>query len=322
MIDEPDLPSLYPERCPYAVHRLKVDEIHVLHIEECGNPDGLAVLWCHGGPGGGLGGKHGRQFDPAFYRIILFDQRGAGKSTPYAEIRQNTTSDLITDIEKIRLFLKIDRWIVAGRSWGTTLSLLYAQAHPQRVLALFLAAIFLCDRAANQWLFQQGASLVYPEAWAPFRDFIRPEKRHNFFEAYKEILFGADEKLAIEAAKIWSTWGVNTCSVLPNPAMFDYFLAPEVTFALARIECHYLGNDGFIEEGHILRECGKIAHIPTKIIHGRYDMNCTFDNALRLHQALPNSELICVPLGGHADNDMATMGLQIKAAESLKTLFI
>lgn len=313
-----DLRTWYPERVPFKTHRLKVSDIHNLYIEECGNPEGKPVVWLHGGPGSGLFPSHGRQFDPSFYRIILFDQRGAGQSTPYADVRENTTQHLIADIEKIREMLGLERWIVAGRSWGSTLALLYAEAHPERVAALFLAAIFLCDKPSIHWLFQDGASHIYPEAWADFVALVPESSRGDIMGAYKQMLLGADEPLAIRAAQAWSLWEANTLSVLPDPSLVESCTSDAVTLSLARLECHYLGNGGFIEDGQILRDTPKIASIPAKIIHGRYDMNCTYDNALRLHRALPQSELITIALGGHAVNEAATIDAQIRATDDLK----
>lgn len=310
----------YPERKTFATHRLRVSDLHELYIEESGNPCGKPVLFNHGGPGNGILKNHGRQFDPEFYRLINFDQRGAGKSTPYADIRENTTQHLILDIEKIRKFLNIEKWIVAGRSWGATLSLLYAEAYPQQVAALYLPAVFLCDRSSSLWLFQDGASRIFSEEWSKFEELIPIEKRSDLMLAYKDLLFSENESIAHLAAMTWSRWEAVTVSILPDQQILDSFASPEVTLALARLECHYLLNGGFIEEGQILRDAHKISHIPTKIIHGRYDMNCTHDAAVKLHQALPNSELITLPLGGHAANDAPTIDAQIRAAETLKVL--
>ncbi|MEJ0063774.1 MAG: prolyl aminopeptidase [Alphaproteobacteria bacterium] len=310
----------YPERKPYATHRLKVSSLHELHIEECGNPKGEAVIWLHGGPGSGLYRNHGRQFDPEFYRIILFDQRGSGQSTPYADVRENTTRDLIADIEKIREYFGISRWLVAGRSWGATLALLYAQAHPERVTALFLAAIFLCDTQSIRWLFQDGASRIYSQAWEEYVALVPPEKRGDIMKAYGDMLLGENQEIALKAARAWSIWEGHTCSVLPDPGFVADFAADNAVLSLARLEHHYLSRGGFVEEGHILKNAHKIAHIPVKIVHGRYDMNCTYDNAWKLHQALPKSELITIPLGGHATNDPATVDAQIRAADALKAM--
>jgi proline iminopeptidase len=313
--------ALYPERKIFATHRLKVSDIHELHIEESGNPNGKPVLFNHGGPGAGIFKDHARQFDPDFFRIIQFDQRGAGKSTPYADIRENTTAHLIDDIEKIRAYLGVESWIVGGRSWGTTLSLLYAQAHPKRVKALFLAAVFLAGKQETDWLLQEGAGHVYPEQWAKFIALVPREKRNQIMKAYGDLLFGKDQAIASQAARSWSVWEAHTCSVLPDAHLYEHFGEDSVALALARFEYHYLSQGAFIEEGQIVRDAHLIAHIPTKIIHGRYDMNCTFDNAVLLKQALPNAELIEVPLGGHAANDADTIDKQVRAADALKDIY-
>lgn len=311
------LRPFFPERIVFKSHRVRVSEIHELSVEECGNPEGIPVVWCHGGPGGGCSPLHGRMFDPATTRLIMIDQRGAGKSTPFADIRENTTQHLIADMEKIRELLGIESWFVAGRSWGTTLALLYAEAHPDRVRGLWLAAVFLATKEANDWLFQEGASKVYPEHWAVFEAMVPPALRHNMGAAYRDLMFGEDEELGIEAAKIWGIWEAHTCSVLPDPAVVAGLTAPGVLLAMARFECHYLTQGCFIEEGQILREAHRIAHLPVKIIHGRYDMNCLYNNAWNLHKALPKSDLFTPLLGGHIPNDAETVDMQVRAAEAL-----
>lgn len=308
--------SFYPPVKTYKEHRLRVSDIHELHIQESGAPQGVPVLFNHGGPGGGINDSHGRQFNPEHFRLIQFDQRGSGKSTPYADIRENTTADLIKDIEAIREYLGISSWIVAGRSWGTTLSLLYAQAHRMNVRALYLAAVFLCDKQSINWLFQEGASRIYPEQWEAFVSIIPENERGNLMAAYQKLLNHTDPQIAENAARHWSTWEAHTCTVLPDEDAVAHFTSPGVMLAISRLECHYLANGGFIEEGQILRDVGEISHIPTKIIHGRYDMNCTFDNAWRLHKALPKSELIVVPVGGHSAADDDTIDKQVRAADA------
>jgi len=322
-MSDKNLRDWYPERVAFNKGMIDAagSDLHKLYFEECGNPEGKPVLWFHGGPGSGIFGKHGRQFDPEYYRIVLFDQRGAGQSIPFADTRENTTQDLIADAEKIREHLGIDKWaVVAGRSWGSTMSTLYAQAHPERVESLLLIAMFLCDRKANQWLFQEGASHIYPEAWEGFTKLIPPEERHDMFGAYQKRIFGDDKAVAEAAAQAWSTWEANTLSVRPDQSLIDDVTTPAVTLSIARLECHYLRQGGFIEEGQILRDAHKIAHIPTTIVHGRYDMNCQFDNAYRLHNALPNSKLMTVDVGGHAANDPETVHIQVMAADALKKI--
>ena len=309
----------YPTRKPFSMHRLQVDDIHSIYIEECGKPDGVPVLWCHGGPGGGLQPVHGRQFDPERYRVILFSQRGAPQSLPFAEIRKNTTQHLLADMELIRKHLSIPNWIVAGRSWGTTLALLYAQANPKVVKGLFLAAVFLCDEKSIHWLFRDGASRIYPEAWARFCAPIPPDERADLLSAYARRLTGKDEAIALRCAAAWADWEAHTLSLRPDPAVVETATGLDVCLSLARLEAHYLSQGGFIDENQILRDASKIAHIPTHIVHGRYDMNTTYSNAVLLHQALGLSELLCVPLGGHATNDPVTVDAQIQAADALIT---
>ena len=309
----------FPERVPFQTHRLKVSDLHTLYVEECGNPSGIPVLWCHGGPGSGIAPTHGRQFDPALYHIILFDQRGSGQSTPFAETRENTTQDLIADIEKIRELLKIESWIVAGRSWGTTLALLYAEQYPEKVRGLFLAAIFLCEKKSSEWIFQEGASAIYPEAWEAFSALVPSEKRTDIFAAYREMMGDSDAAIAEKAARAWMIWEATTSSVLSDPAAVASFTSPTVMLPMARLECHYLGKGGFIQEGQILSDASKIKDIPTVIVHGRYDMNCRFSEAWRLHKALPRSTLIDVPLGGHLANTPESIDAQMRAVQLLET---
>ena len=315
-----ELRNWYKEREIYNREALRVSDIHELYIEECGNPDGVPVLWCHGGPGSGIFPDHGRQFDPEYYRIILFDQRGAGKSTPFADIRENTTQDLILDIEKIRKHLNIDKWIVAGRSWGTTLSLLYAQDYPEHVSAIYLGAVFLCDDQSCDWLFQEGAGKIFAEEWDKFIEIIPENERGNIMEAYKKLIFSDDDDVAMDAARRWSIWEANTVSIIPDDDIISMFESDEVMLALARFECHYLSQRGFLEENQIINNASKIAHIPTEIIHGRYDINCLFDNAYRLHQVLPKSNLTIVDVGAHASSDPETIDAQIRAADRLKDI--
>lgn len=316
MSEQQALKPFYPPLKIYKEHRLRVSDIHELHIQESGDPEGVPVLFNHGGPGGGINETHGRQFNPEHYRLIQFDQRGSGKSTPYADIRENTTQDLINDIEAVREHLGISSWIVAGRSWGTTLSLLYAQAHRMQVRALYLAAVFLCDRQSINWLFQEGASRVYPQQWEDFVSIIPEAQRGNLMAAYQQLLNHPDSQVAENAARHWSTWEAHTCTILPDEDAVAHFTSPGVMLAISRLECHYLSNGGFIQEGQILRDIEAIEHIPTTIIHGRYDMNCTFDNAWRLHKALPKSKLIVVPVGGHSASDDDTIDKQIRAADA------
>jgi len=291
---------LYPEIKPYNVHRLQVDPPHELYLEESGNPDGIPVLFVHGGPGSGSQPRNRCFFDPERYRIVLFDQRGAGRSTPHAEREGNTTQALVGDIEAIREFLGIERWVLFGGSWGSTLSLAYAETYPERVRAMILRGIFLCRRHDLAWFYQDGASRVFPDYWAEFVEPISPGERSDFIRAYHRHLTGSNEIARMAAAKAWSAWEAQCATLRPNQELIDHFLDPHVALALARIEAHYFLNDAFLEEDQLLRNAARLADIPGFIIHGRYDMICPVDNAFALHAAWPGSELQIIRDAGHS----------------------
>lgn len=291
---------LYPEISPYQQHQLAVSDIHTLYVEESGNAQGIPVLFVHGGPGGGSDSKSRCFFDPEVYRIIVFDQRGAGKSTPHAELTDNTTSLLIEDIEKIRQHLNIEAWVLFGGSWGSTLSLLYAQAYPEHVLELILRGIFLCREMDLHWLYQDGASRLFPDEWQHYVKPVPEAQRGDFITAYYELLTCDNELKRMGAAKAWSGWE-GACSTLKvNKGVQDHFTHPHVALAMARIECHYFINDSFIEENQIIENMDKIAHIPGVIVHGRYDMVCPVDNAFELQQHWPESQLQVIREAGHS----------------------
>lgn len=291
---------LFPYIEPYAHHSLQVDNIHTLYIEECGNPLGVPVLFIHGGPGGGYSPVHRRFFDPNVYRIILFDQRGCGKSRPHACLTNNTTAHLIEDIEKIRRHLEVEQWILFGGSWGSTLSLLYAQTYPERVLGMILRGIFLCRNEDTQWFYQKGADRFFPEYWQDFIAPISEEKRDDLIGAYHEVLTGQNEVARMRAAEAWSVWEGRTSTLKANEDIVNHFGDPFHALAMARIECHYFVHQAFIEENQILENCGYIADIPTKIIHGRYDMVCPVNQAYELAESLPEAELIICDQAGHS----------------------
>ena len=291
---------LYPEIKPYATHRLRVSDIHDLHLEESGNPDGIPVVFVHGGPGGGTSGQSRRFFDPERYRIIVFDQRGAGQSTPHAELEDNHTSALVEDMEKIREFLKLDRWVLFGGSWGSTLSLVYAQTHPQRVMGLVLRGIFLCRPQDLQWFYQEGAGRIFPDYWKTYLEHIPEPERKNMIAAYYQRLVGNDEIARMSAAKAWSVWE-GLCSTLrPNQALAEHFENPHVALAMARIEAHYFMNDAFLQDNQILNNADRLKGIPGFIVHGRYDIVCPLDNATALHERWPESELYIIREAGHS----------------------
>jgi proline iminopeptidase len=297
----PEDGSLYPPIEPYETGRLRVSPIHELYWEQSGNPDGKPVVFLHGGPGGGTEPKYRRFFDPRRYRIILFDQRGCGRSTPHAELADNTTWHLVADIEALRERLKVRRWQVFGGSWGSTLALAYAQAHPDRVTELVLRGIFLLRKWEIDWFYQAGASALYPDAWEHYLAPIPETERGDLLHAYHRRLTGPDEQVRLEAARAWSLWEASTSRLLHDPALLARFGADQFALAFARIEAHYFVNRGFFEvDGQLLRDVPKIRHIPAVIVHGRYDVVCPLDSAWRLHQAWPGSELVISPDAGHA----------------------
>lgn len=291
---------LYPAIEPTKVHRLKVSELHELYVEESGNPNGKPAVFLHGGPGGGTSPKHRRYFDPERYRIILFDQRGCGQSTPYAEVRENSTWDLVADIERIREFLNIDQWMVFGGSWGATLGLAYAEVHPKRVTELILRGIFLLRQREVDWLYQEGASRIYPDAWEPYRDAIPAAERGDFLKAYAARLLSDDSTLNLPAAKAWSIWEGATSKLIPDPDFIASYGDEATTLAFARIECHYFLNKGWMDEGQLLRDAPALQTIPGAIIQGRYDMVCPIESAWALAKAWPGAELVIVPDAGHS----------------------
>jgi len=290
----------YSEIAPYVQHSLQVDNTHTLHIEESGNPLGIPVLFVHGGPGGGYAPVHRQFFNPQQYRIILFDQRGCGKSRPHACLTNNTTAHLIEDIEKIRRHLEIDKWLLFGGSWGSTLSLLYAQTYPERVFGLILRGIFLCRKQDIDWFYQNGASRFYPEYWQDFTSPIPKNKRHNMVSAYHEILTSDNEVARMRAAEAWSVWEGRTSNLETDPNTVNHFGDPFHALAMARIECHYFYHEAFIEENQILANTPSISDLPISIIHGRYDMVCPINQAFDLHDALPNARLIICNNSGHS----------------------
>ncbi|MFW1678420.1 prolyl aminopeptidase [Pontibacter sp. JAM-7] len=292
--------SLYPEIHSSAEHRLSVSPLHTLYVEESGNPCGIPVLFVHGGPGGGCSPQHRRFFDPDKYRIILFDQRGCGHSTPHASLTDNHTQALIDDIEQIRNYLKIDEWLLFGGSWGSTLSLLYAQSHPERVIGLILRGIFLCRQQDLHWFYQQGANAVFPDYWQDYLQPIPASQHHDLLKAYHDVLTSPNELARMAAAKAWSVWEGRCSTLDPNLDVVEHFTDPHVALAMARIEAHYFINHAFIEADQILQNCPRIAHIKTIIVHGRYDMVCPLNQAHALYQALPDSELHIVRDAGHS----------------------
>lgn len=313
--------SLYPSIKPYKSHTLSVGNGHVLYVEESGDPAGVPVLFIHGGPGAGTSAEDRRFFDPEKYRIILFDQRGAGRSTPHAELTHNTTQDLIEDIERIREYSEVEQWVLFGGSWGSTLSLLYAQQHRGRVLGMILRGVFLCRRRDLEWFYQYGASQVFPDYWADFIDPIEPSKRVDMISAYYSLLTGDNELAKMNAAKHWSIWEGRCATLKPNPDIVDIFSNTHLALSLARIEAHYFVNDSFISENQILDNIQTLHGIPAVIIHGRYDMVCSLDNAVSLHRAWPDARLQIVRDAGHASRDPGILDALVRATDEMAIAF-
>ncbi len=293
--------TLYPEIEPFKQEMLKVSSLHRIHVEQCGNPDGKPVIMIHGGPGGGITPAMRRLHDPKRYRIILFDQRGCGLSTPHAELRENTTWDLVADMEKIRTHLGIEKWQVFGGSWGSTLGLAYAQTHPEHVSELVLRGIFMLRRFEIDWLYTNGASIIFPDHFEAYQSHIPHDERSDMVAAYYKRLTHPDPQVQIEAARNWARWEGSVISLLPDPARVSAFGEDQYAIAFARIECHYFQNRGFLDsDDQLLRDVEHIRHIPGVIVHGRYDMCTPFINAWQLKKLWPEADLKIVEDSGHA----------------------
>ena len=311
--------SFYPEIEPYKTGRLKVSALHEIYYEEVGNPKGKPVLFIHGGPGGGTEPSHRRYFDPKVFRVVLFDQRGCGQSKPHAELRENTTWDLVRDIEFLRETLGIESWIVFGGSWGSTLALLYAEAHPAQVQAMVLRGIFLCRKKEIDWFYQEGASHIFPDVWDEYVKPIPVVERKDFVSAYYRRLTSANRDVRLQAAKAWSVWEGSTSRLLMDSAMIHGFGDDEFAEAFARIECHYFINGIWMKhDNQILEDIHKIRHIPCEIIHGRYDVVCPVESAWDLHKAWPESRLHIVPDAGHSARETGNLAKLVEAMERLK----
>jgi proline iminopeptidase len=308
--------TLYPTIEPYKSGHLDVGDGHRLYWELCGNPEGKPAVFLHGGPGGGSSPDHRRQFDPERYNLLVFDQRGCGKSTPYASLEANTTAHLVADIERLRDMAGIDKWLVFGGSWGSTLSLAYAQAHPERVTELVLRGIFLFDQYEVDWLYKEGgASAVYPEQWDAFISLIPDDERGDLVEAYRKRLTSDDPDVQLAAAKSWSSWEGVTVTLLPSPETIEHFTSPAVAIAIARIENHYMGSGGWLDEGQLLRGAEKLRRIPGVIVQGRHDTCTPPKAAWALKKAWPEVDLQIVPDGGHLYNEPGILDGLIRATD-------
>jgi proline iminopeptidase len=312
----PQLRSLYPEIEPFDSGFLKVSALHTLYYEQSGNPNGKPVVFLHGGPGGGTNAKCRRFFDPAVYRIVLFDQRGCGKSTPHAELTDNTTWDLVADIERLREQLAIDRWQVFGGSWGSTLALAYAQTHPDKVTELVLRGIFMLRRWELEWFYQKGCDALYPDAWETYLNAIPEAEQGDLMSAYYRRLTGDDAQARSDAARAWSVWEGATSFLWQDTSHIASSAEDEFALAFARIECHYFVNGGFFEhDDQLLRNVERIRAIPTVIVQGRYDVVCPMRSAWDLHRGWPEADLRIVQDAGHSAFEPGIMHELLEATD-------
>lgn len=315
--------TLYPPIKPYNEFKLKVSAVHEIYVEESGNPRGLPVLFIHGGPGAGAHESDRCFFDPQKYRIIIFDQRGCGRSTPHACLEENTTQHLVADIETIRQHLAIERWVLFGGSWGSTLSIAYAEEYPERVIAMILRGIFLCTREEIAWFYgPNGAANIFPDYYAEFAAQLAEQDREdNYINAYYELLTSDDEAKRLAAAKAWSVWEGKACTLVPNAQKIDFFSNPYAALSVARIECHYFKNDIFLPLNQLLNNAHRLAAIPGIIVHGRYDMVCPPKTAWALHHAWPKSQLNYIPAAGHSSGEVGTVDALVRATQDIAKKF-
>lgn len=313
------LRELFPEIEPYSTGYLPVGDGHELYWEQSGNPDGVPVLFVHGGPGSGTVPMQRRFFDPGHYRIILYDQRGAGRSTPHGETENNTVRDLVNDMEKLRNHLSVERWHIFGGSWGSTLSLSYAVQHADRCRSLILRGIFLMEQPEIDW-WLYGIRAIFPEPWERFASFIPMEERHDLLEAYHRRLNGPDPEAQMEAAIRWSAYESSCAALIPNHERITTQEQKNHALTLARLECHYFRSQVIPMDKSLLNRVDSFRSVPAVIIHGRYDMICPIYTAHRLHKAWPEADYIIVPEGAHTATESAIRSRLIEAAENAKTL--
>jgi proline iminopeptidase len=312
------LRTLYEPIEPYDSGHISVSDVHQLYYEQSGNPNGKPVVFLHGGPGAGLTPEYRRFFDSHAYRVVLFEQRGSGRSIPHASLENNTTWDLVSDIEKIREHFGIDRWLVFGGSWGSTLSLAYAETHPERVTGLILRGIFLGRQNETRWFYEegQGASAIFPETWEQYVAIIPEAERGDIIGAYYRRLTSDDASVRLEAARLWSLWEASALKLIPDQKLIDEFTEPEMAIAVARIECHYFINNCFFEtDNYLIENVDRIRHIPAVIVHGRYDIVCALMNAWDLHRAWPEASLEIIPDAGHSVTEPGICDALVRAAD-------
>lgn len=318
---QPMMRELYPPLQPYETGMLKVSDLHTLYYEQVGNPNGKPVVFLHGGPGGGSDPIYRRYFDPQRWRVVLFDQRGCGRSTPHAELQENTTWDLVSDIEKLRSHLQIEQWTVFGGSWGSTLALAYSQTHPGSCTGLILRGIFMLRRKELLWFYQEGASNIFPEAWEDYLKPIPPAEHDDLIAAYHKRLTSDDPETRRTAARAWSIWEASTSKLSPDPQLQTKFGQSHFAEAFARIESHYFVNGGFLKaEDQLLRGCDRIRHLPGVIVQGRYDVVCPARTAWELHKAWPEAELQIVPDAGHSMTEPGIRSALIAATDRFADL--
>ncbi|MBK20252.1 MAG: prolyl aminopeptidase [Rhodospirillaceae bacterium] len=309
--------QLFPPINPYETGHLALDETHIMYWEQSGNPNGVPVMFLHGGPGAGATPVHRRFFDPAAYRVIIFDQRGAGRSEPQGELNNNTTQHLIDDIETLRKHLGIDRWLVFGGSWGSTLALAYGQAHREQCIGFVLRGIFLGRPEELDW-FLYGMKTVYPEIWGRLVEQLSDDERKDILASYHKRLMDSDPAVHLPAARAWSAYEGACSTLLPSPETVAAFSSDALAYALARIETHYFVNDLFMEENALLEGIDKIRDLPGVIVQGRYDMVCPIRTANALHEAWPEAEYVVVPDAGHSAMEPGIRAALIRASERLK----
>ena len=311
--------TLYDPIEPYDQGMLAVSPVHTIYHEQCGNPQGKPVVFLHGGPGGGIVPEYRQFFDPKAYRVVLFDQRGSGKSTPHAGLEDNTTWALVSDIEKLREHLGVESWQVFGGSWGSTLSLAYAETHPERARQLVLRGIFLCRPKEIRWFYQDGASYIFADVWEEYLKVIPEAERDDMVSAYYRRLTSEDDAVKLEAARAWSIWEGSTSKLFFDYASIEKFADPEFALAFARIECHYFMNNAFFEtDNYLVENVGKIRHLPAVIVQGRYDVVCPMVSAWELHRAWPEADFRVVPDAGHSVTEPGIIHELVSATDRFK----